>query len=119
VRKAMANSRACSSFSLTSRWLFTKDLFWQAEHQFHILLWHFMATVWKCVKASSWNLLTKELDVAQDNALSHSSYFTCWILYQNMYRLRFEVFTAVTTKNGVFWDVMPCGSCKKRRFGGT
>jgi hypothetical protein len=23
------------------------------------------------------------------------------------------------TKNGVFWDVMPCGSCKKRRFGGT
>jgi hypothetical protein len=22
-------------------------------------------------------------------------------------------------KNGVFWDVMPCGSCKNRRFGGT
>jgi hypothetical protein len=22
-------------------------------------------------------------------------------------------------KNGVFWDVTPCGSCKKRRFGGT
>jgi hypothetical protein len=20
-------------------------------------------------------------------------------------------------KNGVFWDVMPCGSCKNRRFG--
>jgi hypothetical protein len=31
----------------------------------------------------------------------------------------FEVFTAVTTKNAVFWDVMPCGSCKNRRFGGT
>jgi hypothetical protein len=27
------------------------------------------------------------------------------------YRLR--------VKNGVFWDVMPCGSCKNRRFGGT
>jgi hypothetical protein len=25
---------------------------------------------------------------------------------------RFEVFTAVTMKNGVFWDVTPCGSCK-------
>jgi hypothetical protein len=25
--------------------------------------------------------------------------------------VRFEVFTAVTMKNGVFWDVMPCGSC--------
>jgi hypothetical protein len=22
-------------------------------------------------------------------------------------------------KNGVFWDVIPCGSCKNRRFGGT
>jgi hypothetical protein len=22
-------------------------------------------------------------------------------------------------KNGVFWDVTPCSSCKKRRFGGT
>jgi hypothetical protein len=25
---------------------------------------------------------------------------------------RFEVFTAVTMKNVVFWDVKPCGSCK-------
>jgi hypothetical protein len=33
--------------------------------------------------------------------------------------LRFEVFTAVTIKNVVFWDVTPCGSCKNRRFGGT
>jgi hypothetical protein len=22
-------------------------------------------------------------------------------------------------KNGVFWEVTPCGSCKNRRFGGT
>jgi hypothetical protein len=33
--------------------------------------------------------------------------------------IRFEVFTAVTMKNGVFWDVTPCGSCNNRRFGGT
>jgi hypothetical protein len=26
--------------------------------------------------------------------------------------VRFEVLTGVTMKNGVFWDVMPCGSCK-------
>jgi hypothetical protein len=32
--------------------------------------------------------------------------------------VEFEVFTAVTMKNGVFWDVTPCGSCKNRRFGG-
>jgi hypothetical protein len=33
--------------------------------------------------------------------------------------VRFEVFMAMTMKNGVFWDVTPCGSCKNRRFGGT
>jgi hypothetical protein len=33
--------------------------------------------------------------------------------------VRFEVFTAVTMKNGDFWDVTQCGSYKSRRFGGT
>jgi hypothetical protein len=32
--------------------------------------------------------------------------------------VRFEVFTAVTMKNAVFWDVVPCRSCVNRRFGG-
>jgi hypothetical protein len=30
----------------------------------------------------------------------------------NVNKVRFEVFTAVTMKNGVFWVVTPCGSCK-------
>jgi hypothetical protein len=25
--------------------------------------------------------------------------------------VRFQVFTVVTTKNAIFWDVTPCGSC--------
>jgi hypothetical protein len=33
--------------------------------------------------------------------------------------VRSDVFTAVTMKNAVFWDVMPCGTCKNRGFGGT
>jgi hypothetical protein len=33
--------------------------------------------------------------------------------------VRFEVFTAVTMKNAVFWYVAPCSSCVNRRFGGT
>jgi hypothetical protein len=33
--------------------------------------------------------------------------------------VRFEVFTTVTMKNVVFWDVTPRGSCKNRRLGGT
>jgi hypothetical protein len=35
------------------------------------------------------------------------------------YVVRFDVFTAVTMRNGVFWDVTPCGSCTNRRFGGN
>jgi hypothetical protein len=38
---------------------------------------------------------------------------------ENNVYVRSEVFTAVTMKNGVFWDVTPCGSCTNRRFGGT
>jgi hypothetical protein len=33
--------------------------------------------------------------------------------------VRFEVFAAVTMRNAFFLDVMPCGSGKNRRFGGT
>jgi hypothetical protein len=33
--------------------------------------------------------------------------------------VRFEVFTAVTMKNAVLWDVAACRSCVNRRFGGT
>jgi hypothetical protein len=37
----------------------------------------------------------------------------------NICRVRFEVFTAVTMKNAVSWDVAPCISCElNRRFGG-
>jgi hypothetical protein len=41
------------------------------------------------------------------------------LLVTSIIYVRFEVFTAVTMKNGVFWDVRPCDSCKNRRFGGT
>jgi hypothetical protein len=33
--------------------------------------------------------------------------------------VRFEVFTAVTMKIAVFWDVAPCSFCVNRRFGGS
>jgi hypothetical protein len=33
----------------------------------------------------------------------------------NSLHVRFEVFTAVTMKNAVFWDVVPCSSCVNRR----
>jgi hypothetical protein len=45
----------------------------------------------------------------------HCSFFTFWTYWTYSYE-SFEVFTAVTMKNGVFWDVTPCDSCKNRRF---
>jgi hypothetical protein len=36
-----------------------------------------------------------------------------------LYHVRFQVFTAVTTKNAVFWDVARCRHYVNRRFGGT
>jgi hypothetical protein len=38
---------------------------------------------------------------------------------QRLRDVRFEAFTAVTMKNGVFWDVTPCDSCMNRRYEGT
>jgi hypothetical protein len=40
-------------------------------------------------------------------------------LQTSSHHVRFEVFTAVTMKNAVFWDKVPCRSCVNRRFGKT
>jgi hypothetical protein len=40
-------------------------------------------------------------------------------IVEDIYKVRFEGFTAVNMKNAGFWDVTSCGSCKKRRFEGT
>jgi hypothetical protein len=40
-------------------------------------------------------------------------------LEDNIKTVGFDVFTAVTMKNAVFWNVAPCRSCVNRRFGGT
>jgi hypothetical protein len=37
----------------------------------------------------------------------------------NIYRRIPLLSTSYNMKNGVFWDVMLCGSCKNRRFEGT
>jgi hypothetical protein len=49
----------------------------------------------------------------RQNILICTESFSVWKLY-----VRFEVFTAVTMKNAVFWNVMPCGSCENWRSGG-
>jgi hypothetical protein len=48
------------------------------------------------------------------NAKMETAKYCEIITEQKKKSVRFEVFTAVTMKNGVFWDVTPCGSCKNR-----
>jgi hypothetical protein len=42
----------------------------------------------------------------------NAEWFCLWLYW------RFEVFTAVSMKNGIFWNVTPCDSYKNRCFGG-
>jgi hypothetical protein len=35
------------------------------------------------------------------------------VLAERTHVVRVEVFTALTMKNVIFWDVMPCGYCEK------
>jgi hypothetical protein len=37
------------------------------------------------------------------------------LICQHLSQVGFEVFTAVTMKNAVFWDVVPCRSCELNR----
>jgi hypothetical protein len=46
-----------------------------------------------------------------------SNRFNIWGSALNI--IRFEVFTEVTMKNAIFWDVAPCRCFVNQRFGGT
>jgi hypothetical protein len=62
------------------------------------------------------------LPVATNSSLSIIScrhFHEEFLFRETSLNVRFEAFKAVTMKNVVFWDVIPCGSCKCRRFGGT
>jgi hypothetical protein len=59
------------------------------------------------VKTSNLTALSVQISAYVNQSLAKYKYF-----------VRLEVFTAVTMKNGVFWDVMPHGSSKIRHFGG-
>jgi hypothetical protein len=54
-------------------------------------------------------------------SLKNFGFRKCQILFDLMshyYFIGFEVVTAVTMKNAVFWNLAPCRSCVNRRFGG-
>jgi hypothetical protein len=74
-------------------------------------------------KLTYWLLLRIPLEskCAPIRFLAFSNLFQCLATLRKsvVFIVRFEVFTAVTMKNAVFWDVTPCRSCVNRRFGGT
>jgi hypothetical protein len=54
---------------------------------------------------------------------SHDLYFALCAenaehVNKEVFYVRFEVFTALTRKSAVFWDVQLCRSCVNQRFGG-
>jgi hypothetical protein len=67
--------------------------------------------VHRCLKSSK-SLRPKKAKTGKEQTQLHAHNFDI------KGAVRFEVFTPVTMKNGVFWDVTPYGSCKNRRFGG-
>jgi hypothetical protein len=66
--------------------------------------------------------VTLSLSQSEIVSLSQSQYSRRNVLHIQRvripYHVGFEVFTAVTMKNAVFWDVAPCGFLMDRRFGG-
>jgi hypothetical protein len=66
----------------------------------------------KPVQLKNISCLHQETNPGALRAKPVSSYMLYSPLNKSIY-VRFEVFTAVAMKNGVLWDVTPCGSCKK------
>jgi hypothetical protein len=66
--------------------------------------------------SSTTKLVSHTFTLKGEYNLEMSANLSSNIKQLNTKYVRFEVFTAVTMKNGVFWDVTPCGSCKNQRF---
>jgi hypothetical protein len=84
-------------------------------------LWVRSQELWPLVHRgglSFWSSYIKIQDWYIDsNTLTTLSSQTCSIC---MFSLKWHILPQTQgRKNGVFWDVTPCGSCKNRRFGGT
>jgi hypothetical protein len=86
-----------------------------------MLLWH---DGWKPASPDSWVVLLDCYYQAMTHEGIEGLVFTvvaCRVcsFRESVIIIRFEVFTAVTVKNALFWDVAPCKYCVKRHFWGT
>jgi hypothetical protein len=90
----------------------------QGTHQTSVhLRWHEDGNRFSCRNA----VFCRYLEFRTTGKMCKPSDCACYrpVLEPFRFCVRFEVFTAVTMKIAVFWDVTPCGSCRNRRCGGT
>jgi hypothetical protein len=75
-------------------------------------LWKLLRHIWKPISLPA--ILDRLREV--DEIGTYSQGHTC--LHQHVVLINKGIEQALM-KNGFFWDVTPCGSCKNRRFAGT
>jgi hypothetical protein len=73
---------------------------------------HESSTGDRAVMKYSINIEHREVSQMKIQSVGREFEITTAKFTNKIYKVRFEVFTAVTMKNGVFWDVTPCGSYK-------
>jgi hypothetical protein len=64
-----------------------------------------------CRKKGQLSYLIDTICLVKRSLVLWTARIWCHDVIINKKYVRFEVFTAVTMKNGIFWDVMLCGSC--------
>jgi hypothetical protein len=65
--------------------------------------------------------MTRRDDYYLTFLISNPTWYRCWELFLKAIfkKVILEIFTAVTVKNVIFWEVTHCGFCKNKSFGGT
>jgi hypothetical protein len=76
--------------------------------------WEYISIRSEIISRPGMNFLFENNVNACDN-LFFVNLFVSSVLYLNF----IAIINIISTKNGVFMDIAPCGSCKNRRFGGA
>jgi hypothetical protein len=61
------------------------------------------------LRRKSVNMMPSNCTIRSHVFFTEGQHISCYI----------QLWISLITKNGVFWDVKPCGSCQNRHFGGT
>jgi hypothetical protein len=89
----------------------------------HVRYCHVFVAPWPIITGSGLDLLTpcttEQHRVSTNTRTFNVANWSHFNVANTNSVVRFEVFTAVTMKNAVLWDVAPCRCCVNRSFGWT